>query len=120
MKKVTPIEAATAMRLSDNVLTEAKHMQKRTRGGEDFKVMFESEVKKLKDADIAKEIGDRITRLCEEKEITAHELSRAAMVTEVSLSRYMHGMRTPNAVALHNMAVALGVSMEYLLTGGEE
>ena len=50
----------------------------------------------------------------------AMELSKAAAVTEVSLSRYMHGMRIPSAVALHNIAVALDTTMEYLITGERE
>lgn len=36
-------------------------------------------------------------------------------VTIVSMSRYMNGGRTPRAVILHKMALALGVTPEYLL-----
>lgn len=120
MRVVTPIETAVAMQLSENVLTAARQQERKhtqSKGEDDFKIVFDAEVKKLKEAGSAKEIGERIKALCEEKEITTHELSKVAAVTEVSLSRYMGGYRKPNAVALHNIAVALDTTMEYLITG---
>ncbi len=36
-------------------------------------------------------------------------------VTLVSMNRYVHGERTPKSIILHKMAIALGVTPEYLL-----
>jgi len=66
---------------------------------------------------IAVEVGKRIGETIRQKGISNRECAEVAGMTEVSLSRYVMGARMPNALALYNLAKALGVSMEFLLTG---
>ena len=60
-------------------------------------------------------LGERISELLEAKGMTQRELADRAGVTEVSMSRYISGDRTPRAAILSNMANALGTTSEYLL-----
>lgn len=59
--------------------------------------------------------GERLSKLLNEKNMTQKELSDKAGVNVVSMSRYVHGTRTPRARVLMNMAKALDVSTDYLL-----
>lgn len=59
-----------------------------------------------------------ITRLREEmirNNMNQSQLAEKVGVTIVSMSRYVNGSRTPRAITLQKMALALGVTPEYLL-----
>ena len=59
-----------------------------------------------------------ISRLKEEmirNNVNQTQLADKAGVTIVSMSRYVNGSRTPRAITLQKMALALGVTPEYLL-----
>ena len=60
-------------------------------------------------------IGDRISRILEEKGITQRELAEKAVITEVSLSRYINGGRMPKGDVIVRISNALGVSCDYLM-----
>ena len=63
-------------------------------------------------------IGDNIKRLMKANGYTQGELARRAGITEAALSRYVAGSREPHAKALENLAIALGVSVEDLISDG--
>ena len=60
-------------------------------------------------------IGERITKQLGELGMTQRELAAKVGVTEITMSRYIRGGRTPNAVVVANIAKALGVTTDYLL-----
>ena len=60
-------------------------------------------------------MGERITKRLDELRLTQRELAATVGVTEISMSRYIRGSRTPNAVVVANIAKALGVTTDYLL-----
>ena len=62
-------------------------------------------------------IGKNILAALTFSGLTRAELANAADVTEASISRYVNDKQEPRAAELHRLALALGVSMEFLLTG---
>lgn len=60
-------------------------------------------------------LGERISDLRVARGLTQRELADLAGVTEVSMSRYINGDRTPRAAILSNIATALKTTSEYLL-----
>ena len=60
-------------------------------------------------------LGERITKRLNELGMTQRELAATVGVTEITMSRYIRGSRTPNAVVVANIAKALGVTTDYLL-----
>ena len=64
-------------------------------------------------------LGKRILILLDKERMTQRELADTVGVTEVSMSRYIKGDRTPKAPILANIAAALHTTSEYLL-GTEE
>ena len=60
-------------------------------------------------------VGVRISDLLEQQGLTQHELAQKAGVTDVSMSRYISGDRTPKAPILSNIAKVLHTTSEYLL-----
>ncbi len=64
-------------------------------------------------------IGKRILELLQSNGMTQKDLSDVTGITEVSLSRYINGSRTPKAPALANIATALHTTANDLL-GTEE
>lgn len=60
------------------------------------------------------EMGKRISELAQKRNMTQKELAEKAGVTEVSMSRYVNGLRKPQGLHLINIARALGTSPEYL------
>lgn len=64
-------------------------------------------------------LGKRILMLLDKERMTQRELADIVGVTEVSMSRYIKGDRTPKAPILANIAAALHTTSEYLL-GTEE
>lgn len=66
-------------------------------------------------------LGRRIKHLLDANHMTQRDLAKITGITEVSLSRYINGDRTPRAVAISNIANALHVSADELLgTESEE
>lgn len=62
-------------------------------------------------------ISENIRAALLAKGINQNQLAEAASVSNVTISRYMSGNRTPGTEELFRMARVLDVSMEYLLTG---
>lgn len=60
-------------------------------------------------------IGDRILTIRKELNISQKELADKVGITEASLSRYENNLREPRAEILGKIAIALGVSTDYLL-----
>ena len=63
-------------------------------------------------------LGNRIIILLRKRGLTQKELARKAQISEVTLSRYIHGDRQPRANNIVNIADALQTTTDYLL-GGE-
>ena len=68
------------------------------------------------------EVGSRIYQLLERNDLTQRELARRVGVTEVSMSRYVKGVRRPKDPILAKIAMNLHTTPEYLLDqeSGEE
>ena len=60
-------------------------------------------------------MGERIAKKLDEMHITQRELAAAVGVTDLTLSRYIHGKRTPDVLVLTRICETLGVSANYLL-----
>lgn len=67
-------------------------------------------------------IGENICSRMRQKDITQRELASRVGLTEVTMSRYINGLRQPTAYALYRISRALGCKMEDLMRGveGEE
>lgn len=61
----------------------------------------------------------KLSILLEEKNITQRELAEKINVTEVTISRYLSGERSPRIEIVSKIAEFFGVSIDYLL-GKEE
>ena len=71
----------------------------------------------------SKEIGTRLQKLLQEKDISQRELSEIIGVTDVTVSRYVRGERVPKADIATKIAQALGTTTDYILgrdTSGPE
>ena len=66
-----------------------------------------------------KDLGERIAGLLKQLGITQRELAERIGITEVSMSRYIRGDRTPKGPVVANMATALNTTTDYLLGIGE-
>lgn len=64
-------------------------------------------------------LGGRIADLLKQSGLTQRELADKVGVTEVSMSRYISGDRTPKGPVIANIANALHTTSDYLL-GAEE
>ncbi len=62
-----------------------------------------------------KELGDKISKILEEKEMTQRDLAQRISLDESTVSRILKGERTPNIETLSNIATALHVTTDYLL-----
>lgn len=62
-------------------------------------------------------MGCRIEALIHDKGITQREFADMVGVTPIALSRIIRQDRTPHAPILANIATALGVTIDYLVTG---
>lgn len=60
-------------------------------------------------------IGERISKVRKELNLSQRELCKMADITEVSLSRYENGSRMPKAEVLARLADVLNVSTDYLI-----
>jgi DNA-binding XRE family transcriptional regulator len=72
-----------------------------------------AEFDKLKNPDF--EMGGRIKQRLEELGMSQRELAKACKVTEVSMSRYVSGDRTPKGPIISQIARTLGVTSDWLL-----
>lgn len=61
------------------------------------------------------EMGGRIKQRLEELGMSQRELAKACKVTDVSMSRYVSGDRTPKGPIISQIARALGVTSDWLL-----
>lgn len=57
----------------------------------------------------------RLDQARKEKGLTQRELADRVGVTEVSMSRYVNGVRVPSGPIVVNIAKALGISVDYLV-----
>lgn len=64
---------------------------------------------------MAETLGGRISELLDQYGLTQRELAAKVGVTEVSMSRYIKGERSPRGPILANIAAALHTTPEYLL-----
>ena len=55
--------------------------------------------------------GDMIVRRCEDTGISHRELAEKAGLTEVSVSRYVHGTRTPSFYNAYKIMKALNIGV---------
>ena len=60
-------------------------------------------------------LGARISDLLEQQGLSQHELAEKIGVTDVSMSRYISGGRTPKGPIIANIAKVLHTSSDYLL-----
>lgn len=60
-------------------------------------------------------LGNRISKILYERNLTQKDLARLIGSTEVSIGRYVNDKRDPKASILLDIAIALGVSTDYLL-----
>lgn len=60
-------------------------------------------------------LGERIAELLQKIGLTQRELAEQVGVTEVSMSRYISGDRTPKGPVIANIATALHTTSDYLL-----
>lgn len=60
-------------------------------------------------------LGNRISKILYERNLTQKDLARLIGVTEVSIGRYVNDKREPKTSTLLDIAIALGVSTDYLL-----
>ena len=65
------------------------------------------------------DLSNRIRQAIEKSGKTQRQIADAIGITEVSMSRYTHGERTPKATIMPKLAEACGVSVEWLQTGKE-
>lgn len=72
-----------------------------------------AEFDKLKNPDF--EMGGRIKQRLEELGMSQRELAKACKITDVSMSRYISGGRTPKGPIISQMARVLGVTSDWLL-----
>lgn len=60
-------------------------------------------------------LGERITSLLKQHNLTQRELAEKVGVTEVSMSRYINGERVPRGPIIANIATILHTTSDYLL-----
>ena len=65
-------------------------------------------------------LGKRIKQAMESKHMTQKELAEKAYTTQVTISRYINDLRTPDAMTLKTICKALDVSPEWVLGISDE
>ena len=65
------------------------------------------------------DLSNRIRQAVEKSGKTQRQIADAIGITDVSMSRYVNGERTPRATIMPKLAEACGVSVEWLQTGKE-
>lgn len=79
----------------------------------EFEDAVASDFDKLKNPDF--EMGGRIKQRLEELGMSQRELAKACKITDVSMSRYISGDRTPKGPIISQIARTLGVTSDWLL-----
>lgn len=69
---------------------------------------------------MAETFGKRLKRKIADSGMTSREISKVAGISEVSISRYIHGTRTPNSKILKELSKALGTTVDSLLMTNDE
>ena len=64
---------------------------------------------------MADRFGDRLAFQMLARGLTQKELARKSGLTDAAISRYLSNTREPNALAIRNLSLALGVSSDELL-----
>lgn len=83
---------------------------------DDFEEIIKGEFDELEKEEAKKlGMGERIKKCLEESGMSQRELSVKCKCTEVSMSRYISGERTPKGPVIILIAQALGVSTDWLL-----
>lgn len=59
--------------------------------------------------------AERLKTLIEKSDMNQKQLSEVSGITEAAISRYLHGTRMPNMVALCKMKNALGCDWDELI-----
>lgn len=67
-----------------------------------------------------KTINDRISERRQALKISKNELARRVGITHASVNKWESGLNQPKGRYLNDLAAALGVSVDWLLTGKEE
>jgi transcriptional regulator with XRE-family HTH domain len=68
-------------------------------------------------ADKSKEFGLRLGKIISERGLNPNSLAKLIGKKHGTVWPYINDGRIPEAPILHRLSVALGVTMEYLLTG---
>ena len=63
------------------------------------------------------DVGNRISRRIKELDMRQLDVCNETGLSTTALSQYCTGKRVPDTVSLYKIATALGVSMEWVLTG---
>lgn len=63
------------------------------------------------------EVGKRIKKLIEDKELTQKEIADKLDITEATLSRYINGQRKPTGDTLIQLSIILETTTDYILKG---
>ena len=63
------------------------------------------------------DVGNRIARRIKELDMRQLDVCNKTGLSTTALSQYCTGKRVPDTVSLYKIATALGVSMEWVLTG---
>ena len=64
-------------------------------------------------------MGERISKLLKEMNISQKDLAKMIGVTESALTRYIKNEREPKIEVLANLATALNTTVDYLTTGSK-
>ena len=67
-----------------------------------------------------KDLGKKIEKLLEQNNMTQKELAEKVGCTDLAMSRFISGDRTPFPTILINIATVLGTTPEYLFDMEEE
>ena len=75
--------------------------------------------KGMKEKELAEKIGEQIAKRLNEVGMSQRELADLTGITEVSMSRYIRGERTPNGIIVAKIANALHTTSDELLGSGK-
>lgn len=64
-------------------------------------------------------LGNRITKLLNQSNMTQRELASKIHITEASMSRYIKGNRIPKGSTIANIAAVLHTTTDYLLNDND-
>lgn len=62
-------------------------------------------------------LGERIRNVLKEKNLTQRQLAEQVGCTEAAISHYIKGDRFPRSSVMSQLAISLGVSVDYLMVG---